>query len=192
MNIASLLTRSAASHGSRIALRQGPSRLTYTELSEQASRFGSGVRALGLPRGARIALYMKNRAEYAIALVGAFRAGLVAVPINVRLHPSELDYIVQHCDARALVHGPDALEAISALKHPLDLSIAVGEHRCGDRRPAGCQPDANELVAHCRLHIASFKKPTRIAFLDSLPKNAYGKVLRRELRDRLISDEHGS
>jgi long-chain acyl-CoA synthetase len=127
MNIASLLTRSAASHGPRIAVRQGSSRLTFTEVSEQVSRFGSGLRALGLSRGDRIGLYMNNRPEYAIAMMAAFRAGFVAVPINVRLHPSELDYILQHCDARALVHGPNATDALSALKHPLDLSIAVAE-----------------------------------------------------------------
>jgi acyl-CoA synthetase (AMP-forming)/AMP-acid ligase II len=46
---------------------------------------------------------------------------------------------------------------------------------------------ADELVEHCRAHIASFKKPTRIEFVDALPKNAYGKVLRRELRERFAS-----
>jgi acyl-CoA synthetase (AMP-forming)/AMP-acid ligase II len=87
------------------------------------------------------------------------------------------------------------------LRHPSVAEVAVfgiPDSTWGERVAAaivarsGRQPDANELVAHCRRHIASFKKPTRIAFLDSLPKNAYGKVLRRELRDRLISDEHGS
>jgi long-chain acyl-CoA synthetase len=42
----------------------------------------------------------------------------------------------------------------------------------------------DELIEHCRAHIASFKKPTRIELVDALPKNAYGKVLRRELRER--------
>ena len=41
-----------------------------------------------------------------------------------------------------------------------------------------------EIVEHCRTHLASYKKPQSIEFLDALPKNAYGKVLKRELRDR--------
>jgi long-chain acyl-CoA synthetase len=45
--------------------------------------------------------------------------------------------------------------------------------------------DIKTLLDLCRDHIASFKKPKRIEFLDSLPKNAYGKVLRREVKDRL-------
>jgi acyl-CoA synthetase (AMP-forming)/AMP-acid ligase II len=47
--------------------------------------------------------------------------------------------------------------------------------------------DAETLIAFCRDHLASFKKPKRIEFLAELPKNAYGKVLRRTLRDRLES-----
>jgi acyl-CoA synthetase (AMP-forming)/AMP-acid ligase II len=44
--------------------------------------------------------------------------------------------------------------------------------------------DAETLIGFCREHLASFKKPKRIEFVAELPKNAYGKVLRRDLRDR--------
>jgi acyl-CoA synthetase (AMP-forming)/AMP-acid ligase II len=45
--------------------------------------------------------------------------------------------------------------------------------------------DADALDRHCIAHIARFKRPRRYHFVDALPKNSYGKVLRRELRDRL-------
>jgi len=41
---------------------------------------------------------------------------------------------------------------------------------------------AEELQDLCRQHIASFKKPKRIVFLDALPKNAYGKIVRRQVK----------
>ena len=47
---------------------------------------------------------------------------------------------------------------------------------------------ADELIELCRAHLASFKKPTRIEFVDVLPTNAYGKVLRRELREQFSAD----
>ena len=50
-------------------------------------------------------------------------------------------------------------------------------------RDGRCATEA-EIVEHCRTHLASYKKPQSIEFLDTLPKNAYGKVLKRELRDR--------
>jgi acyl-CoA synthetase (AMP-forming)/AMP-acid ligase II len=49
--------------------------------------------------------------------------------------------------------------------------------------------DSGELLEHCRAHIASFKKPKRIEFVEALPTNANGKVLRRELRERLITSD---
>ncbi len=41
-----------------------------------------------------------------------------------------------------------------------------------------------EIIEHCRERLASYKKPHSVEFLPELPKNAYGKILKRELRDR--------
>ncbi|MFF4547023.1 acyl-CoA synthetase [Streptomyces sp. NPDC001435] len=41
-----------------------------------------------------------------------------------------------------------------------------------------------ELIAHARERLASFKAPKRVLFVDALPRNASGKILKRELRDR--------
>ncbi|HIX43266.1 MAG TPA: long-chain fatty acid--CoA ligase, partial [Candidatus Kurthia intestinigallinarum] len=39
-----------------------------------------------------------------------------------------------------------------------------------------------EVIAYCREHLAKYKVPRRVAFLEELPKNATGKILRRELQ----------
>ena len=49
----------------------------------------------------------------------------------------------------------------------------------------GARPGEGELDALCLQHIARFKRPKRYVFVDELPKNATGKVLKRELRERL-------
>jgi fatty-acyl-CoA synthase len=41
-----------------------------------------------------------------------------------------------------------------------------------------------ELIAFCRERLAGYKKPAAIVFVDELPRNAAGKVLKRQLRDR--------
>ncbi|RJQ85150.1 MAG: long-chain fatty acid--CoA ligase [Desulfobacteraceae bacterium] len=41
---------------------------------------------------------------------------------------------------------------------------------------------AEELIAYCKTHLPSYKRPTAIQFVDALPKSAVGKILRRELR----------
>jgi len=47
--------------------------------------------------------------------------------------------------------------------------------------------DPVELDAHLLERIARFKRPKRYEFVDELPKNSYGKVLKRELRAQLAS-----
>jgi acyl-CoA synthetase (AMP-forming)/AMP-acid ligase II len=49
----------------------------------------------------------------------------------------------------------------------------------------GATPAPDELDRHCLEHIARFKRPKQYYFLDELPKNSYGKVLKRALRDRI-------
>lgn len=43
-------------------------------------------------------------------------------------------------------------------------------------------PTSDELILHCRDRLASFKKPREVIFVSELPKNATGKILKRELR----------
>lgn len=50
---------------------------------------------------------------------------------------------------------------------------------------AGCQIAPGALDTHCLNHIARFKRPKNYVFLEDLPKNAYGKVLKTELRQQL-------
>ena len=49
---------------------------------------------------------------------------------------------------------------------------------------AGREVDEAELIEHCRSSLASFKRPESVVTTDELPRNAMGKVLKRELRRR--------
>jgi fatty-acyl-CoA synthase len=46
----------------------------------------------------------------------------------------------------------------------------------------------DDVIAHCREHLAGFKTPKQVFFVDSLPKNPSGKLLKRELRERFNSE----
>jgi acyl-CoA synthetase (AMP-forming)/AMP-acid ligase II len=45
------------------------------------------------------------------------------------------------------------------------------------------QPSSDELIEHCRPLIGGYKIPRKLAFVDALPKNALGKVLKQDLRE---------
>jgi acyl-CoA synthetase (AMP-forming)/AMP-acid ligase II len=55
-------------------------------------------------------------------------------------------------------------------------------------REPGEQTSALELIAYCAESLAGYKKPKTVEFVDDLPVSAYGKVLRREVRDRYWFD----
>jgi len=52
----------------------------------------------------------------------------------------------------------------------------------------GKSSSEDELIAFCKDHIASYKKPKRVDFVKELPKNNYGKILKRELRAKYWED----
>ncbi len=49
-------------------------------------------------------------------------------------------------------------------------------------REHGATPTAGDLIEHCREHIASYKKPKHVRFIEALPRTATGKVRKQELR----------
>ena len=69
--------------------------------------------------------------------------------------------------------------------------IGLPDERWGERVAAVVvrRPDdpvtAEDLVALARAHLAGFKTPRTIEFVDELPRNAAGKVLKQQLRDEL-------
>jgi acyl-CoA synthetase (AMP-forming)/AMP-acid ligase II len=48
---------------------------------------------------------------------------------------------------------------------------------------------AEKVVELCREHLAGYKRPRRVVCVEALPRNALGKVLKHEVRDRLIEPE---
>ncbi|MDR7255069.1 acyl-CoA synthetase (AMP-forming)/AMP-acid ligase II [Nocardioides sp. BE266] len=59
----------------------------------------------------------------------------------------------------------------------------------------GVEVDEAEVIAHCRANLASYKVPKRVIQVESFPRNAYGKVLKRELRtqfSRSVQPSHGT
>src|SRR5215470_3594028 len=61
----------------------------------------------GLSPGDRVAIVMRNRPEYLEALFAIWHAGLVAVPVNARLHRDEIAYILDHSEAGVVITDPE-------------------------------------------------------------------------------------
>jgi acyl-CoA synthetase (AMP-forming)/AMP-acid ligase II len=90
------------------------------------------------------------------------------------------------------VHATDVEEVLH--QHPgiLDAAVVgVAHDVLGEDVAAVVVPrdghdlDPGEVVAFCRARLADYKSPRRVVVLDHLPRNATGKVLKRELADQL-------
>src|SRR5260370_23859163 len=98
--IGDLLKRAAARFPDRIAVTDGARRVTFTELERDANRFANTLVQRGLKPGEKISTICNNSVEFVKALFGIHRAGLIWVPINTMLGPSDMDYILGHAEVR--------------------------------------------------------------------------------------------
>jgi long-chain acyl-CoA synthetase len=74
---------------------------SYRSLSEKVARIAGGLQKLNLESGDRVGLLMRNVPEYFECMLACWHAGLAAVPINAKLHPREVSYILSDSGASA-------------------------------------------------------------------------------------------
>ncbi len=129
MNLALWLERAGKSHGDRPAIGYGRRvHRNYAELAGRAARLAGALRqAFGLAAGDRVAIIAKNSPEYVELMFGSWHAGLVAVPVNAKLHGRECGFILEHSSARAcfMSAGLDAEIAPHAPKN-LERLVTIG------------------------------------------------------------------
>jgi long-chain acyl-CoA synthetase len=109
-------------------------------------------------------LYLVNRAKELI-IVSGFNVFPAEVEQVLTLHPDVADAVVL-----GVPHPHDG-EAVKAYVVPV----------------AAATVDEDALIEHCRDHLARYKCPSKVVFVDSLPRNAAGKVIRRELEGTILA-----
>ena len=139
MNLAHLLIRNAQLQPDAPAIAQGKHVVrSYGELVGRIARLAAGLRRkLNLQPGDRVALAMKNCVEYHEVLFACWHAGLVAVPMNAKLHPKEFAYILENSGAKACFVTPELESAIPGGTPVREVDELRGE----PMPPAEVKPD---------------------------------------------------
>jgi acyl-CoA synthetase (AMP-forming)/AMP-acid ligase II len=121
-----LVTRHvAAGAGGRTAVLASET-LTYADLDERVGVVAAGLRALGLRRDDRVMLVMSDEVPMLTGILGAFRAGLVAVPVSTMFTGAELGKIMADSGARAVLATPEFADAVGqAIAMAPDVEHAV-------------------------------------------------------------------
>ncbi len=139
------IDRAVAVYGQRTGIIDEPDQpapslgeLTYAEVGALARRQAARLDQLGIKAGERVAVISHNSARLMTSFFGVAGSGRVLVPVNFRLRPDEVRYIVEHSGARVLYVDPE-LDA--------ELGDVGAEHRfvLGDDdqlyAPEGAEPE---------------------------------------------------
>ena len=125
------LSQRAAMHPERDAIRCEHGDRSFDELNARTNQLVRALRARGLGAGDGVAIVSHNRPEFAEVQFACLRAGLRLTPVNWHGTPDEVAYIVDDCEARALVVDgslPGAAARSRALAGDrLAATLVVGE-----------------------------------------------------------------
>ena len=139
LNLSDVVHVHAVRRGDRPAVKDARRALTYAELDARASRMANVFRTeLGLQAGHRVAVLLENSADFVELYVATARAGVVIVPVNIRLTPAEVARIVADSGARALITEEEFVAGLDGLPAGTQLGerrIVLGQEARGSFEP---------------------------------------------------------
>ncbi len=142
LRVADVIREHAAGRPDHVALRCGDRALTYAQLHDRSSRLARLLLAAGVGPGDRVAHLDRTAPEVIELMFATSKIGAVAVPLNWRLAPAELEAIVADAGCRMILAGPaytaTARVIAAAVPHALEV-LDVGERY--ERRLAACPAD---------------------------------------------------
>src|SRR3990167_8799756 len=119
------LTRNAERLGAKPALIFYGREISFAELDEASDRFAGWLRGRGLQPGDRVAIYLENCPQFAIAYMGALRAGAINVCLNPMHKAVELEHELRDSGARVLVAADQARDVVAAVRGGSPLEAVV-------------------------------------------------------------------
>lgn len=182
-NLIDLWTRAVADHASRTAVIYDGRAYAYTELDRMVRSFAAALcDDYEIAPGDRVALVMPNCLHSIVCYLGCIRVGATALPINIRLKPGEMRFMLEDAGARLLVVHESLWEAVSeaiAGLESIEAVVGVGFGNGAVRNVSDMLSDGRE----CPPHAAAAEDVAAIIYTSGttgLPKGAmitHGNVL---------------
>lgn len=128
------LDRAVQVYGDRVGVVDEPDQpapsqgsLTYREIGELARRQAARLDELGIEVGDRVAVVSHNSSRLLTSFFGVCGWGRVLVPVNFRLRPDEVQYIVEHSGARVLYVDPELEDALKGVDCEMKFVLGTDE-----------------------------------------------------------------
>jgi long-chain acyl-CoA synthetase len=120
VNLADLVREAASRTPDKPALLYRDSSMTWGELERHVAATASGLAALGLEAGDRVAIQLGNTPGFVVSYFGALRGGFVAVPVNTGYTPDELAHVLGDSGAAAVVCTRSAAATMLDLRRDVE------------------------------------------------------------------------
>lgn len=133
-SVSDFIDRAVQVYGERIGVVDEPDQpapplggdgLTYAEIGALARRQAARLDELGVDVGDRVAIVSHNSARLLTSFFGVCGSGRVLVPVNFRLRPDEVRYIVEHSGARVLYVDPELADSLAGVE--AEFTFVLGE-----------------------------------------------------------------
>ncbi len=112
-------TRAERLFGGKIGVIDGGKRFPYAEFGERSRRLAAALRRLGVGPGEVVSFITYNTHHLLEAYYGVLQAGAVLNPINIRLNPQEIGYILNHAESRILFFHKDFVPMVHTMREGL-------------------------------------------------------------------------
>jgi long-chain acyl-CoA synthetase len=140
LQLESFLEESARRFPGKTALIFDRHRIPYGDIEARCNRLAHAMIRRGLQRNDRVAVWLDNSPELIIALFAVLKAGAVFLVLNSTTKAEKVEYILNHCRARALVtdhHHALLFHSYWSTVPFLELTWIAGESEKTDRQPTG-------------------------------------------------------
>ncbi|MCW2816841.1 MAG: AMP-dependent synthetase [Nocardioides sp.] len=152
LTVRDFVDRAVQVYGDRVGVVDEPDQpasplgeLTYAEMGALARRQAARLDQLGIGVGDRVAVVSHNSARLLTSFFGVVGSGRVLVPVNFRLRPDEVRYIVEHSGARVLYVDPELDEELAGVtaEHRFVLGDDADLYADEGVEPRAWEPDEN-------------------------------------------------
>ncbi|MBJ7336484.1 AMP-binding protein [Mycolicibacterium sp.] len=126
MLIGDIATNNARRYPDKRALVDADRVLTWRQVDERARRLANVLTSQGLTAGDRVMVIARNCIEWPEISFGLAKAGLIAVPVNIRLAPDEVSHVRDDCGASAVIIHVDHIDRFGAELNDLSLVLSIG------------------------------------------------------------------
>ena len=121
LTLGQLLSAQSRLQPNRVGASDLDRSMSFCQWNTRACQLANALKGLGLGKGDRVAVLAYNRIEWVEIYVAAAKSGLIVVPVNFRLTGPEVIYILEDCEAAALIVESALIDTLDACRDAVDV-----------------------------------------------------------------------